>query len=79
MCIRDSIREHSLAAWAALQAGAPNPLVDLLAGDVRITALVPATELPILMDASAHVGDAASRARALATTIRDALAEGPIL
>ena len=77
--LHELIREHSLAAWAALQAGAPNPLVEALAGDVRITALVPAIELPALMDASAHVGDAAPRARALATTIRDALAEGPIL
>ena len=74
--LHEVIREHSLAAWAALQAGAPNPLADLLAGDARITALVPAADLPTLLEAAAHVGDAAPRARALANSIRDALALG---
>jgi adenylosuccinate lyase len=72
--LHEVIREHSLAAWAALQAGAANPLADLLAADPRITALIPPADLAPLLDASAHVGDAAPRARALATAIRDALA-----
>jgi adenylosuccinate lyase len=72
--LHEVIREHSLAAWAALQAGAANPLAELLAADPRITALIPPADLAPLLDASAHVGDAAPRARALATAIRDALA-----
>jgi adenylosuccinate lyase len=72
--LHEVIREHSLAAWAALQTGAANPLADLLAADPRIAALIPSADLAPLLDASAHVGDAAPRARALATAIRDALA-----
>ena len=72
--LHEVIRKHSLAAWAALQAGQPNPLAALLAADPAITAHVPAAELPALLDASSHVGDAAPRALALAAAIRTALA-----
>lgn len=75
--LHEVIREHSLAAWAALQAGQPNPLAARLAADPAITAFVPAAELPALLDASAHVGDAAPRALALAAAIRTALAAPP--
>jgi len=68
--LHEVIREQSLAAWAALQEGKPNPLAALLAGDARITSLVPADALPALLDASEHVGDAAARALALAAEIR---------
>ncbi len=74
--MHEVIREQSLAAWAALQAGAPNPLAQLLAADARITAFVPADHLPALLDASGHVGDAPQRARALAAAIRHALGTG---
>ena len=75
--LHEVIREHSLAAWAALQAGQPNPLAARLAADPAITAFVPVAELPALLDASAHVGDAAPRALALAAAIRTALAAPP--
>ncbi len=71
--MHEVIRERSLEAWAALQAGASNPLAELLAGDARITRFVPADKLPALLDASGHVGDAPERARALAAAIRQAL------
>ncbi|GIV79172.1 adenylosuccinate lyase [Litorilinea aerophila] len=73
--LHEVIREHSLAAWQALQAGQENPLVSLLATDPRITRYVPATQIPALMDASGHVGDAPERARQMAEAIRAALAE----
>ena len=68
------IREHSLAAWAALQAGQANPLPDLLAGDARLTRFVPSDQMRALLDARDYVGDAPDRARALAATVRAALA-----
>ncbi|RME60118.1 MAG: adenylosuccinate lyase, partial [Caldilineae bacterium] len=71
--LHEVIREHSLAAWQALQAGEANPLADLLLADPRITDLVPAEEARALLDASAYVGDAPERARALAGMIRAAL------
>ncbi|OUC09900.1 hypothetical protein RY27_00050, partial [Litorilinea aerophila] len=58
-----------------LQAGQWNPLVSLLATYPRITRYGPATQVPALMDASGHVGDAPERARQMAEAIRAALAE----
>ncbi len=72
----ETIREHSLAAWAALQAGAPNPLAERLASDPALTQFVPAERLRELLDASGYVGDAPTRARALARTVRDAVGVG---
>lgn len=66
------IREASLQAWAALREGQPNPLVALLAADERITAHVSAAQVVALMDANAHTGTAALRARQLAQQIRKA-------
>jgi adenylosuccinate lyase len=74
--LHEVIREHSMAAWAAVQAGEDNPLAARLAGDTRLTALVPAAALPGLLDASVHVGDAPERTHALAATIRRKLADG---
>lgn len=68
------IRGHSLAAWAALQAGEANPLPNLLAGDGRLTRYVSADQLRGLLDARAYVGDAPERARAMAAAARSALA-----
>lgn len=73
--LHEVIREHSMTAWAAVQAGAANPLRELLAQDGRITGLVPAGELAVLLDATEHVGDAAERTRRLAALIRTALGE----
>jgi adenylosuccinate lyase len=71
--LHELIREHSLVAWQALQSGRPNPLLELLAGDPRITRLVRADKLTILLDASSYVGDAPERTRALAQQLLQAL------
>lgn len=71
--LHEVIRAHSLAAWAALQAGRPNPLADLLAADPQITQFVPAAAVPTLLDASEHIGDAAARALEMVTHLRAAL------
>lgn len=72
--LHEVIRELSLVAWAALQDGQPNPLAGLLAAEARITRYVPAAEIPALLDARAHVGDAAERALELAAQIEASLA-----
>ena len=72
--LHELIREQSLLAWQALQKGEPNPLVDNLLGDPRITALVPAELANSLLDASAYVGDAPQRARNIAAAIHAATA-----
>lgn len=71
--LHEVIRAHSLTAWAALQAGQPNPLADLLAADPQITRYVPAAAVPTLLDASDHVGDAAARALEMVAWLRTAL------
>lgn len=69
------IREASLQAWQAIQAGVENPLAQLLAADARITAYLAPEQALALMDASAYVGTAPERALALAETVRQALSE----
>ena len=72
--LHEVIREHSMAAWAAVQAGESNPLAALLAQDSRLTTHVAASALGELLDATQHVGDAPERTRRLAATIREELA-----
>ncbi|PKN56974.1 MAG: adenylosuccinate lyase [Deltaproteobacteria bacterium HGW-Deltaproteobacteria-14] len=74
--LHEVVRRHTLAAWPAVKAGAPSPLAASLAGDVAITAYVRAGEIPELLDASAHVGDAPERARALAERLLATLTGG---
>ena len=75
--LHEVIREHSLTAWAALQAGQPNPMATLLAADARITDFVPAATVPALLDATEHVGDATERALAIVEQIRSAVIVQP--
>ncbi|TNF37250.1 MAG: adenylosuccinate lyase [Deltaproteobacteria bacterium] len=67
--LHEVIRQHAMAAWPAVKAGRPSPLVGSLAADPLVTAFVPAEQVPDLLDASAHVGDAPARARSLAARI----------
>jgi adenylosuccinate lyase len=74
--MHEVIREHALVAWAALQSGGEgegNPLPRLLSEDRRIRTYLSPERVLELLDASAYVGDAPQRARALAGEL-DALA-----
>jgi adenylosuccinate lyase len=70
--MHETLRQHALQAWAAVQAGQPNPLADRLTGDPDLRRWLPETELRLLMDATHYVGDAPLRARLLVTRIRKA-------
>lgn len=72
--LHEVIREASLKAWGAIQQGYANPLEELLANDERLTVYIRKQELPSLLDASGHVGDAPERALALAGQVRAWLA-----
>lgn len=76
--LHEVIREQSLAAWAALQAGEANPLAASLAADARITQHLPPDAIAALLDATGHVGDAPERARKVAAAIRTRLADSTI-
>ena len=71
--LHELIREQSLVAWKALQEGHPNPLVDNLMTDPRITDLIPPERAHSLLQASAYVGDAPQRARNIAAAIHAAV------
>ena len=68
--LHETIREHSMTAWAAIRRGEPNPLVDLLCNDSRITFHVSRSHVLTWLDASGYVGDAPERARAFADMLR---------
>ncbi|MHB9032947.1 MAG: adenylosuccinate lyase [Anaerolineae bacterium] len=68
--MHETIRECSMQAWAAVQEGQPNPLVELLAANAEITCYLSAAEVHEVMAQGAGVGDAPARSRALAAEIR---------
>lgn len=69
--LHEVIREHSLTAWQALQAGQPNPLAELIAKDPQIVELLPNADIHALLDATDHVGNAPERAMQIAAEIRE--------
>ncbi|MCB9758567.1 MAG: adenylosuccinate lyase [Alphaproteobacteria bacterium] len=68
--LHELIREHSLAAWAALQGGQANPLAHRLANDPRLADLATPDEITGWLDAADYVGDAPVRARRIAEKLR---------
>jgi adenylosuccinate lyase len=73
--MHERIRQHSLAAWDAIERGEPNPLLDRLAGDPVVLGFLSAERVRLLLDAHGYVGDAPQRARNLAVMIREALGQ----
>jgi adenylosuccinate lyase len=71
--LHEVVREHSLQAWAFIARGEPNPLIDTLSSDERVTALLPPDTIRALLDATSYVGDAPQRAKAMAQEIRNTL------
>ncbi len=67
--MHELIRQHSMAAWDAVQQDEPNPLAGLLAGDREVLAFLPVEEVMAMLEASDYVGDAPQRARELAAMI----------
>jgi adenylosuccinate lyase len=74
--MHERLRQHGLAAWAAVQAGQSNPLAGLVVEDPELRAFLSRENLLSLMDASQYLGDAPQRARLLAEDIRAALDAG---
>jgi adenylosuccinate lyase len=71
--LHEIIREHAMTAWTELQAGRPNPLIESLSIDSRITHHASRNQILAWLDASDYVGDAPERARAFAETLRRTL------
>jgi adenylosuccinate lyase len=73
--MHERIRQHSLAAWDAIERGEPNPLLDRLAADPVLLGFLPAEQVRDLLDAHGYVGDAPQRARDLVGMIREKLGQ----
>jgi adenylosuccinate lyase len=73
--MHEVIRRHSLAAWDAIARGQANPLGELLEKDPEVLAHMPAERVRSLLFAGNYVGDAPHRARLLAQSIREVLAQ----
>jgi adenylosuccinate lyase len=68
--LHEVIREYSMIAWAAVQAGKPNPLRELVLNDPRLMDAAAVDKVDDLLDATYHTGDAPERTRTLAALIR---------
>jgi hypothetical protein len=89
--LHELIRDASMAAWSALQAGQANPIVERLtdaaigSGRVQGDYAAVRAEVAALLDPSTHTGNAVERCRAFAaelrqevgSTGRDDVAAGP--
>ena len=64
------IRQISQNAWAAVQAGKENPLIDLLAKDAHIGQYLAPVEIRDLLSIQGHTGTAAQRAKDFAAQLR---------
>jgi adenylosuccinate lyase len=71
--MHEHLREHSLAAWAAIEGGNPNPLVENLANSSVLNQYLTPEHIRALLDASGYVGTAPKRASECASLIRDTL------
>ena len=60
--MHEVIREQSLKAWAAVQNGEANPLVDLLSSETSVLKYMTKDEVIAILDASDYYGDAPAMA-----------------
>lgn len=69
----ERLRQISLEAWREVEVGGDNRLSFRLEQDTEITKFVPKNKIASLLDASGHVGCAASRARQFAAQVKNAV------
>ncbi|MDD4450399.1 MAG: adenylosuccinate lyase, partial [Sphaerochaeta sp.] len=71
--MHELIREHSLKAWAEVQAGKPNTLKQMLCEDKTVRSFLQKEAIEALLDANQYTGDSAERTRKVIEEIREAL------
>lgn len=69
--MHEVLRQESMTAWQEIQKGQPNPLVELVKKDARITKWIAPDTLKKLFDVEGYTGMAATRSRELARQIRE--------
>jgi len=73
--MHERLRGHALAAWEAIKNDGSNPLKELITSDQAFLGYLSVEKMHKLLDASAYVGDAPQRTRALAEQIEQELGE----
>ncbi len=68
--MHEVIRRQAMTAWAAVQAGEPNPLAEQLSADPAVLRYLDAGRVRALLDAGDYVGDAPERSRAFVAELR---------
>ncbi len=71
--MHERLRELSMRAWAEVEAGCENPLVELLANDAGLQGYLSPEAIRAALESEAHTGDAPERALALAGRLRQAM------
>ena len=71
--MHEVLRQESMTAWQEIQKGQPNPLVELVKKDARITKWIAPETLQKLFDVEGYTGMAATRSRELAIKIDSAI------
>ena len=71
--VHERLRQHSRAAWEAVQDGKPNPLLNQLTTDTVLLRYAQPARMRDLLDVRGYVGQAPERARTLARTLRQRL------
>lgn len=73
--MHERIRQHTMAAWEAIQRGGENPLIERLSSDDALLAFLPAERVRELLDAVSFVGNAPARCAEFLCLLRTRLAE----
>jgi adenylosuccinate lyase len=68
--MHECIRTNAMRAWDVIKRGEENPLVSLMCKDGELTEYLPEQEIRVLMNARAHIGNAAERALQMAKKIQ---------
>jgi adenylosuccinate lyase len=69
--MHEVLRGHSLTAWEAIQAGQPNPLGKLVAGDAALHVYLSSQAIQQAMQAHDYLGDAPQRAHQFAHMLQE--------
>ena len=69
--MHEELRKISLAAWAEVQKGKANPMLDLLKKNNKITMFIPQNIIDKYLNVKTHTGNAPSRAHKLANRIKN--------
>ena len=73
--MHELIRQHTMAAWEAIQRGEKNPLMERLSSDSTLVAFLPAERVRELLNAVSFIGDVPAKCAEFLRLLRTHMAE----